>query len=103
MDKMPPYLIVTESGEVAIEVYATDTKPMRLIKEFMSLYGIVDIKMRMLRLLELLRIMGFGDDYVLCGTQTEKKKYIGNAVDCTQSRAIAEAIAGAVEKLRIRN
>jgi DNA (cytosine-5)-methyltransferase 1 len=93
MDKMPPYLIYTETGEIAIEVYDTDSEPMRRIKEFMALYGIIDIKMRTLRIIELLRIMGFPDDYVLIGTKEEQKKYIGNAVEVKMARVMCEALA----------
>ena len=50
MDKMPPYLVATESGQVAIEIYDNDSPMTVKIKEFMALYGIVDIKMRMLRI-----------------------------------------------------
>lgn len=39
----------------------------------MALYGIVDIKMRMLRIPELKRIMGFPENYVLIGTQADQK------------------------------
>jgi DNA (cytosine-5)-methyltransferase 1 len=62
------------------------------IKEFMALYGIVDIKMRMLKIPELKKIMGFPDDYVLVGTQAEQKKYIGNAVEVTIARRWCEAL-----------
>jgi DNA (cytosine-5)-methyltransferase 1 len=92
MDKKPPYLVVTESGQIAIEVFDTDTEPMRKIKEFMALYGIIDIKMRMLKILELLRIMGFPEGYVLIGTQSEQKKYIGNAVEVNMARVLCEAL-----------
>jgi DNA (cytosine-5)-methyltransferase 1 len=92
MDKQPPYLVVTEAGEVAIEVYETDSDPMRKIKEFMALYGIIDIKMRMLKILELKRIMGFPEDYTLIGTQAEQKKYIGNAVEVNMARVLCEAL-----------
>ena len=68
MDKMPPYLVATESGQVAIEIYNNDSPMTVKIKEFMALYGIVDIKMRMLRIPELKKIMGFPEDYVLIGT-----------------------------------
>lgn len=74
MDKMPPYLMTTESRDVAIEVYDTDSPMTRKIKEFMALYGIVDIKMRMLRIPELKHIMGFPESYVLIGTQADQKK-----------------------------
>lgn len=59
MDKMPPYLVTTETGEVAIEVYETDSPMTVKIKEFMALYNIIDITMRMLKIDELKLIMGF--------------------------------------------
>jgi DNA (cytosine-5)-methyltransferase 1 len=92
MDKKPPYLISTETGQIAIEVYETDTEPMRRIKQFMALYGIIDIKMRMLKIPELKRIMGFPEDYTLIGTQAEQKKYIGNAVEVNMARVLCEAL-----------
>jgi DNA (cytosine-5)-methyltransferase 1 len=99
MDKMPPYLISTEAGQVAIEVYETDTEPMRKIKEFMALYGIIDIKMRMLKIPELKRIMGFSEDYTLIGTQAEQKKYIGNAVEVNMARVLCEALTIKLHKM----
>lgn len=80
MDKAPPYLVHTESGEVAIEVYETDIEPVRKLKYFMAMYGIVDIKMRMLKVNELKKIQGFPDNYILEGTQADQKKFIGNSV-----------------------
>lgn len=65
----------------------------------MSLYGIVDIKMRMLKIVELLRIMGFPDNYILIGTQADQKKFIGNAVECTQAQVNGESLCLAVDKL----
>lgn len=50
------------------------------ILEFMWLYDIADIKMRMLKVSELKVIQGFGNDYILEGNQTEQKKFIGNSV-----------------------
>lgn len=93
MDKMPPYLVTTEQGEPAIISCEDDSPAMHKIKEFMACYCIVDIKMRMLNIPELKRIMGFGTDYVLKGTQTEQKKYIGNAVEVNMSRVLCEALA----------
>ena len=93
MDKTPPYLITTEQGEMAVVIYDTDSPAMARIKEFMAMYNIVDIKMRMLNVPELKRIMGFGTDYTLVGTQTEQKKYIGNAVEVHMSQALCEALA----------
>ncbi|MDR2129579.1 MAG: DNA cytosine methyltransferase [Odoribacteraceae bacterium] len=92
MDKRPPYLVMTEAGQLAIEVHETDSEPMKRIKEFMALYGIVDIKMRMLRIPELKRIMGFPEDYVLIGSKAEQKKYIGNAVEVNMARVLCEAL-----------
>ena len=92
MDKRPPYLIVTEFGDVAIRIFENDSPMMVKIKEFMALYGIVDIKMRMLMIEELKLIMGFPKDYVLIGTQAEQKKYIGNAVEVTIARKLCEAL-----------
>ena len=92
MDKMPPYLVSTEKGEIQIMVYESDTPAMRKIKEFMAIYGIVDIKMRMLNVGELKRIMGFGSDYTLIGTQAEQKKYIGNAVEVNMAMALCVAL-----------
>jgi DNA (cytosine-5)-methyltransferase 1 len=92
MDKKPPYLISTETGQLAIEVYETDSEPMLKIKEFMALYGIIDIKMRMLKIPELKRIMGFPEDYTLIGTQADQKKFIGNAVEVNMARVLCEAL-----------
>ena len=102
MDKMPPYLVATESGRLAIEIYDNDSPMIVKIKEFMALYGIVDIKMRMLRIPELKKIMGFPEDYVLIGTQADQKKFIGNAVEVTQARKNTEALCKVLRKLRLK-
>ena len=98
MDKMPPYLVATEQGEAIIIVFDTDTPAMIRIKEFMALYGIIDIKMRMLKIPELKQIMGFPKTYKLIGTQAEQKKYIGNAVEVNMSRALCTALAEDIYK-----
>ena len=99
MDKMPPYLVTVNQGkDLGIIIYKDDSPAMRKIKEFMAMYGIIDIKMRMLSVNELKRIMGFGDDYTLIGTQTEQKKYIGNAVEVNMSRVLCEALAKELTK-----
>lgn len=92
MDKMPPYLVQTESG-FGIEVYDTDSQMTRKIKKLMAEYGIIDIKMRMLKVSELKAIMGFPSDYRLVGTQAEQKKYIGNAVEVNMAKALCEALS----------
>lgn len=93
MDKMPPYLVATGTGGVAIEVYEKDSHMTVKIKEFMALYEIVDIKMRMLKIPELKKIMGFPEDYTLIGTQADQKKFIGNAVEVNMARVICESLA----------
>jgi len=106
MDKTPPYLVeISDSnnlhsfmkidGNVIIyEIYEDDSPMMQKIKEFMAHYGLMDIKMRMLKIQELKEIMGFPKDYVLIGTQADQKKFIGNAVEVTMARKICEATAG---------
>ena len=83
---------------IAWAIRADDTPAMRRIKEFCALYGIVDVTMRMLRISEMKRIQGFGDDYVLVGTQEEQKKYLGNAVVTQVATAMCEALAGALSE-----
>lgn len=100
MDKMPPYLVATESGDIAIAVYNTDSPMTVKIKEFMAMYQIIDIKMRMLKIPELKLIMGFPEDYVLIGTQADQKKFIGNAVEVTIARAWCEALCHELDRKR---
>lgn len=102
MDKRPPCLVVTESGEMAIEIYETDSPMMIQIKKFMAMYGIVDIKMRMLMISELKLIMGFPEDYVLIGTQADQKKFIGNAVEVTIARKWCEALCDSLRTHELR-
>jgi DNA (cytosine-5)-methyltransferase 1 len=79
-DKAPLYLIQVDRKSIAIPVYETDSPMTIKIKQFMALYGIIDIKMRMLRVKELLRIQGFPDTYKMVGNQSDHKKFIGNSV-----------------------
>ncbi len=104
MDKMPPYLMAASCCDdlpdfikkvddgLLYEVYESDSKAMVEIKLFMAMYGITDIKMRMLNETELKLIMGFPREYVLIGTQAEKKKYIGNAVVTIIPKVWAESL-----------
>ncbi len=80
MDKAPPYLVTLDSGHLAIEVYESDIPEVRELKELMAAYGIIDIKMRMLRIPELKKIQGFPEEYILLGKQEDQKKFIGNSV-----------------------
>mgnify|MGYP000673214057 CR=1 FL=1 len=91
MDKMPPYLVEAEGG-FGIKINDDDSPMTVLIKKFMAMYGIIDIKMRMLRISELKKIMGFPEDYKLIGTQADQKKFIGNAVEVNMARVLCEAL-----------
>lgn len=90
-------IIQTEEG-LFISIYPDDSAIMKKIKQFMALYGIIDIKMRMLRVDELKRIQGFPEQYKLVGTQSEQKKYIGNAVEVHMARALCEALCKALPR-----
>lgn len=91
-DKAPLYLVQCESGPVHVEVYACDSEVMIRIKRFMVIYNIVDIKMRMLRVKELLQIQGFPAEYKMVGNQADQKKFIGNSVVPHVVKAWAEAM-----------
>lgn len=92
MDKRPPYLVSAETGP-AILVYESDSPMTVKIKQFMAIYGISDIYMRMLKIPELKKIMGFPENYVLVGTQAEQKKYIGNAVETHVACALCSSLS----------
>ncbi len=96
MDKTAPYLVVTEAGHVMIPVFVGDSETTILIKEFMAMYRISDIKMRMLLIKELKKIQSFPGDYYLAGSQGDQKKFIGNAVACLQAKANVEAMHAAL-------
>ena len=113
-DKRPPQLVTVEAvskklpsfiwlecGTLVYDIYPEDTPMLVQIKEFMALYGLVDIRMRMLRIPELKRIMGFPENYVLIGTQGEQKKFIGNAVEVNMARVLCEALVAKLYELNI--
>lgn len=115
MDKTPPYLVeVTNDTKdipsfikiigntIIYEIYETDSPKTKEIKEFMAMYGIIDIKMRMLSIPELKMIMGFPKDYVLVGTQADQKKFIGNAVEVNMARVMCEALADELLELQLQ-
>lgn len=97
----PPFILLSESGDIGIEIYDTDSPMTVKIKEFMALYSIIDIKMRMLKIMELKLIQGFPSDYVLLGTQADQKKFIGNAVEVNVARALCEALCHALTGLEL--
>jgi DNA (cytosine-5)-methyltransferase 1 len=92
-DKAPLYFVQVEQGPVSIAVFESDSEAMIRIKKFMAAFGLVDIKMRMLRVPELLKIQGFPNDYKLAGNQSDQKKFIGNSVVPHVVKAWCEAMA----------
>ncbi len=92
-DKAPLYLVQVENGSVCIAVFECDTEIMIKIKQFMAAFGLIDIKMRMLRVPELLKIQGFPENYHMVGNQSDHKKFIGNSVVPLIPKKWAEAFA----------
>jgi DNA (cytosine-5)-methyltransferase 1 len=100
-DKAPLYLVQFSSyPNVSVPIYEGDSEVMIRIKKFMALYGLSDIKMRMLKVSELLPIQGFPKDYQLAGNQTDQKKFIGNSVVPHVVTAWCEAMAVRTRILR---
>lgn len=87
------YLAQAVEGMHPPEINESDSPTMKLIKQFMHEYGIVDIKTRMLKVPELLKIQGFPEGYYLAGNQTDQKKFIGNSVPPVIPQAQMEALA----------
>ncbi|GGA92637.1 DNA cytosine methyltransferase [Puia dinghuensis] len=100
-DKAPLYFVQAERGNLSIAIYETDSPATVKIKNFMAAYGLVDIKMRMLRVEELLRIQGFPDTYQMVGNQTDRKKFIGNSVVPHVVKAWCEALAAKTTTTRL--
>lgn len=90
-EQIPSFVKITPVG-IVYEIYDDDLPVIKEIKEIMALYGIIDIKQRMLKIPELKQIMGFSKDYVLLGSQAEQKKFIGNAVHVLQGKVNIEAL-----------
>lgn len=97
-DKSPASIISVVNGNYEIHVLESDSQTMVRIKEFMVLYKITDILMRMLKIPELLQIQGFPKNYQLVGTQAEQKKYIGNAVEVNMAKALISANTKTIRK-----
>lgn len=112
MDKRPPYLVtprtewdgevlpsfmrLDDRGRFIYEIYSTDCPILVRIKEFMAMYYMTNIMMRMLNVQELKRITGFSEDYILMGTVAQQKKGIGNAVPPILPQRMAETIYSGV-------
>jgi len=95
-----PYLVQVEPGQIAIEIQSTDTEYMIKIKQFMAAFGIITIYMRMLRVHELKRITGLPEDYILEGSQSDQKKFIGNAVPPVLPKVLVEALYNKLQKIK---
>lgn len=83
----------------AIPFFDHENETMKKIRLFMAVHGIIDIKMRMLKIPELLKIQGFPEDYKLKGTKTQQKKYIGNAVVPMVAKAIVQTKAAVLHEI----
>lgn len=91
-DKRPLMLMTSECGDCGLRYEADDSVVMKQLKDFCNGNGIVDVSMRMLRIDELKKIMGFPEGYKLVGSQAEQKKFIGNAVECGMARQLCESV-----------
>lgn len=89
--KRPKPVVITKAGNLVYYISIYDTDAMIRLKFLMAHYGIVDIKMRMLDIEELLRIQGFPIGYKLLGGKCKQKWMIGNAVEVTTAREIIAA------------
>lgn len=87
----------TTEGTPNWTITSADSTAMIDLKNFMRENSIADIYMRMLKVVELKRIQGFPDGYILKGPLNEQKKFIGNSVETgivkTWLRAIAQSNA----------
>ena len=91
VETIPSFVKITPVG-IIYEIYEDDLPVIQEIKEIMALYGIIDIKQRMLKIPELKQIMGFSKNYVLVGSQADQKKFIGNAIHVKQAKVNTEAL-----------
>lgn len=109
-DKAPLHLAQMVFGDLTcygIVIYKKDSKAVKELKLFMAIYGIVDIKMRMLKEMELLPIQGFPPDYIekvramgIKVTGTDAKKYIGNSQEVTTAKCLLEAYGPELSNLK---
>lgn len=98
--KIPSFVKITPYG-IIYEIYEDDLPVIQRIKEIMAMYGIIDIKQRMLKIPELKQIMGFPANYQLKGSQADQKKFIGNAVEVGMACALCEATSQKLYELEV--
>lgn len=92
-DKTPLQIATALPGTQVPAIDINDSPTMAAIKLFMLAFGLSDLKMRMLKVVELKRITGFPEQYILLGSQAAQKKFIGNAVPPGMVRAIIKHFA----------
>lgn len=100
MDKRPPSLIDCKKGNHYPVLKPTDSLIIAKIKAFMYFNSIADIKMRMLLISELKDIQGFPKDYILKGTKTSQKIFIGNSVEVNLAHKYTQARLKAIQTTR---
>ncbi|WP_428661826.1 DNA cytosine methyltransferase [Runella sp.] len=91
--KAPISVVSVSEGSGHWIIEKGDSEAMVKIKVFMQAFNISNIYMRMLKVSELLPIQGFPKDYILKGSDTDKKKFIGNAVEVNVAAAWTSALA----------
>ncbi|NQY30337.1 MAG: DNA cytosine methyltransferase [Flavobacteriaceae bacterium] len=103
MDKKPVYLI--SASPIGINQTLeknNDSETVIKIRKFMRENGIIDIKIRMLKVKELKAIQGFPDDFELTGTKTNQLKFIGNSVVPLMAQKLIEAnYIGLLNQLKV--
>jgi DNA (cytosine-5)-methyltransferase 1 len=93
-DKKPLYVANALFKQVRDRsLLASDDLPHeRLLKHYMQANNILDITIRPLTIPEMLVIQGFPKNYILKGTVADRKKFIGNAVECNQAKVLFDAV-----------
>lgn len=92
-DKSPIYIMQAELGYPENFIQENDLQIVKEIKEFMIVNGIKDVYIRMLSVVEQLRLQSFGDQYKIEGaTATQAKKFIGNSVPPAMAKILIEAL-----------
>jgi DNA (cytosine-5)-methyltransferase 1 len=86
-----------KNNQLIYTIYEDDDQWFQLIKEYMFENNLIDVCTRTLTVVEMLQIQGFPADYVLEGTQTEAKKYIGNSVEVNVGIALFKAIDESIQ------
>lgn len=90
-DKRPLQLVsIAYNGNDHSKPQPGDSPMTQKIRAFMRANGIPDIRMRMLKIIELKLITGFHAGYILKGNQSDQKEMIGNAVPVDMVTALAE-------------